>query len=128
MKVLMLCGKSTTVVWFRRTLIKELQARGCSVSVVALDDERKEEIEGYGVKFYSLNDSNRSTNPLKIFTLSGRYAGIIREVAPDVVFTFMLKPNIFGTLGAKKAAPRAAFLVFFKGQLPSCFLMFSMFF
>ena len=103
MKILLLCGKSTTVVWFRRTLIKELQARGCSVSVVALDDERREDIEEYGVDFYALNDSNRSTNPLKILTLASRYATLVRQISPDVVCTFMLKPNIFGTLGAKKA-------------------------
>ena len=103
MKIALLCVKSISVVWFRKTLIKELVKRGHDVTVVAFDRENEEEIKSYGANFCLCDDSNRSINPLKILTLSKRYSKIIKEISPDLVFTFMLKPNLFGVLGAKKA-------------------------
>lgn len=103
MKIALLCGESRTVVWFRKPLIKELLARGCEVSVITLDDEYKQEIEALGVSFYRMGDSNRSTNPFKILTLKAKYKRLLKQIAPDVAFTFMLKPNVFGVTAAHAA-------------------------
>lgn len=101
-KILLLCGLSSYVVHFRLGLIETLQARGLQVSVVAFDDEYAQEIRKVGADFYCLKDSNRSINVFKVLSLKKRYAKVIKEVAPNYVFTFMLKPNIFGTLAARK--------------------------
>ena len=101
--VLLLCVTSQNVCTFRAGLIKKLQEKGCKVSVVAFDDEYKQEVAELGVDFYCVKDKNRSLNPLKILSLKGKYKKIIKEVNPDTVFTFMLKPNVFGTLAAKSA-------------------------
>lgn len=100
--VLLLCVTSQNVCTFRAGLIKSLQQQGCVVSVVAFDDEYKQEIKELGVDFYCIKDKNRSLNPLKILALKGKYKKIIKQVKPDIVFTFMLKPNIFGALASKK--------------------------
>lgn len=102
-RVLLICGASDTVINFRRSFIKKLIAENVSVAVVAFDDKRKSEIEQLGVRFFSSNDSNRNANPLKIFDLKKKYMKIIKEVEPDVVFTFMLKPNTIGVQAAYKA-------------------------
>lgn len=102
-KILLVCVTSQNVITFRKGLISHLQGKGYEVSVVAFDSEYKKEIEEMGVRFYSIEDSNRSLNPLKILTLKGRYQRLIKTIAPDVVFTFMLKPNIFGVMAAKAA-------------------------
>lgn len=99
---MLICGSSQTVVNFRKGLIKALQAENIEVSVVALDDEYKDDIQNCGVDFYSTNSQNRSINPFKIFNLQKQYEKIIKQVQPDIVFTFMLKPNIFGVCAAKK--------------------------
>ncbi len=103
MKILLACGKSSVVVTFRKTLIKHLQALGHEVCAIAFDRENEEQIKQLNVEFYCVDDANRSINPFKILTLSKRYARVIKEINPDLVFTFMLKPNIYGVLGAKKA-------------------------
>ena len=102
-KILLLCGKSVTVIWFRKKLIQKLISLGHEVHVCAFDREKDEEIRSLGVKFHCMNDANRSLNPFKILSLKSRYAKIIKEISPDLVFTFMLKPNIYGVQGAKKA-------------------------
>lgn len=103
MKILLICNTSGSIITFRKTLIERLQADGHEVWTVSFDDVNKETIESRGIKFYSINDSNRSTNPFKVLSLKKKYLKIIGEVNPDIVFTFMMKPNIFGVRAAKKA-------------------------
>ena len=102
-KILLLCVTSQSIVNFRASLIKKLQSEGYSISAVAFDSLYKDEIDKLGIDFYTLEDNNRSLNPLKILTLRKRYKKIIQKIKPDKVFTFMLKPNVFGVKGAKSA-------------------------
>lgn len=103
MKILLICNTSDSVINFRRALIEKLQAEGNAVSVIAFDEHRRNTIEALGVTFFCVRDKNRELNPFKLFSLKKRYLSLIRRVRPDVVFTFMLKPNIFGVRAAKKA-------------------------
>lgn len=101
-RVLLICVSSQSVINFRKNLILRLKDEGCAVSVVTFDSEYKEDILSLGADFYSVKDKNRSTNPLNILSLQKKYERIIEKVNPDIVFTFMLKPNIFGVLAAQK--------------------------
>ena len=102
-KILLLCVTSQNVITFRAGFIKTLQEKGYEVSVVAFDDEYQEEIQKLNVAFYCVKEENRGMNPLKILTLKGKYKKFIRQIQPDVVFTFMLKPNTFGVMASKSA-------------------------
>lgn len=102
-KVLMICNLSQNIYTFRLPLIKRMQELGYDVSTLAFDNKYEDILKQEGVKLYCINDKNRSLNPLKILTLKNRYCKIIKEINPDMVFTFQLKPNIFGALAAKKA-------------------------
>lgn len=103
MRVLLICPNSSVFIRFRKKLIKKLQDLGHTVCGLGFDNEYEEEIKALGVEFHYFNDANRSINPFKILTLTKRYANAIKEIKPDLIFTFMLKPNIYGVLGAKKA-------------------------
>ncbi|MBQ4585927.1 MAG: glycosyltransferase family 4 protein [Clostridia bacterium] len=103
MRIFFACSKSTTVVTFRRKLIEKLLSLGHKVCVSVFDNECEEEIRAMGVEYYCLNDANRGLNPFKLLTLKGRYAKLIKRVNPDIVLTFMLKPNVYGVQGAKNA-------------------------
>ncbi len=99
---LLICAASKDVINFRRSLILALIEAGNDVAVIAFDKQRATDIEALGATFYCVEDENRSVNPFRILTLQKRYRKIIRQVKPDVVFTFALKPNIFGVLASKK--------------------------
>lgn len=109
MKILLINNVSHSIVTFRKSFILYLQDKGWDVSVIAFDDEYKKEIEELGVNFFIVNDKNRSANPLKILSLTKKFEKIIKIVNPDIVFTFMLKPNIFGVKAAKKAGVNKIF-------------------
>ena len=100
-KILLLCVTSQNVVTFRAGLIKILKEKGHAVSVIAFDDEYKDEIEKFDIDFYCIREENRGLNPLKILSLKGKYRRLIHKIAPDAVLTFMLKPNTFGVMAAK---------------------------
>ena len=106
MKVLLICSKSSVIINFRKKLIEKLQSLGHQVAAIAFDRDNEEEIVSRGIEYHCCFDDNRSLNPFKTLTLSGRIARKIKLINPDIVFTFMLKPNIYGVRGAKKAGCR----------------------
>lgn len=109
MKILLICPTSNQIVTFRKALIEKFQSEHFEVYTIAFDNDNKELIESRGITHFSVSGANRSLNPLKILTLKNKYAKIIRQVQPDVVFTFMLKPNIFGVRAAKKVGVKKIF-------------------
>lgn len=102
-KILLICLGSRTIITFRMGLIKALRANGYNVSIIAFDNEYESEIIKLGVDFYFVKSENRSLNPFGMLKLKKEYYSLIKKITPDIVFTFMLKPNIFGVRAAKKA-------------------------
>ena len=108
-KILLLCAESNTVRTFRVPLIKTLIGKGYDVGVCAFDEKEREFIEGFGVDFFCNSSTNRTTNPLKLFRLQKDYIKIIKAYKPDIVLTFILKPNTFGVLASHKAGVKNIF-------------------
>ncbi len=102
-KVLLIGVTSQNIITFRTQLIKTLQKCNCRVGVVAFDDVYEEEIKQLNVDFFTIKDNNRSVNPVRILSLKKKYKEIIKQYQPHIVFTFQLKPNIFGVRAAKAA-------------------------
>ena len=102
-KILLICNLSQNIYTFRLPLIKRLQEEGYKVYTIAFDDAYADTLKEEGVDFRKVEGKNRSLNPFKMMKLKNDYCKIIKEINPDIVFTFQLKPNIFGALAAKKA-------------------------
>ena len=110
-KIVFVCATSKMVLHFRNDLIRKYQNEGYQVSVIAFDDTYSEQIKGLGVDFHSVGSYNRSLNPFSIFSLKAKYRKILKKVQPDIVITFMLKPNIFGVLAAKEVGVKKIYSV-----------------
>ena len=102
-KALLICATSGQIISFRKALIEKLQYEGYEIHTIAFDDEYRDLIESRGIKLYTVSGANRSTNPFQLLSITKKYRNIIREVAPDIVMTFMLKPNVLGVLAARRA-------------------------
>lgn len=109
MKILLICPTSNQIITFRKALIEKFQSEGFEVFTIAFDEENRDIIENRAIKHFCVHGANRSLNPLKILSLKNNYAKIIEQVKPDIVFTFMLKPNIFGVRAAKKCGIKKIF-------------------
>lgn len=90
---------------FRKDFIKYLVSEGHSVYAFAIDYDSvsKKAVEALGATpiSYSLNKSGM--NPFKDFKDTLALSKKIRSINPDVVFSFFVKPSIYGTLAAKIA-------------------------
>jgi len=103
MKYLFVMTTSSNVINFRADLIRFLIEKGHEVSVIAHDDERKGDVLNLGVSaFYCAKQDNRSLNPFSILTYQKTLKEIISKEKPDYLFTYQLKPNVFGTIAGKK--------------------------
>lgn len=102
-KILLICNESMNVVNFRSELIKFLISNNYSVDVLCADNERIEEIKQTGANdVHVVPFTHRDTNPFSLIKLKKAFVRIIKQVNPNIVFTFQAKPNIVGASAAYK--------------------------
>lgn len=101
-KILLICNESNSVINFRRELINFLIKNKNDISVIAGDECRRDEIEKLGVNFYYVPFNNRGKNPFELIKTKTKFVNVIKNIKPDTVFTFQIKPNILGACAAHK--------------------------
>lgn len=55
-----------------------------------------------GAKFININIDRRGTNPFHDLKLYNEYKAMIKEIKPDVVLTYSIKPNVYAGMVCKK--------------------------
>lgn len=102
-KILILANHYNTLRIFRRELIKKLAELGNEI-LISIPPAEKQEIdtlESYGSKVIITDMERRGMNPVKDISLLNRYKKLLREVNPDKVITYTIKPNIYGSIACK---------------------------
>lgn len=102
-KILILANHYNTLRIFRRELIKKLAELENDV-IISIPPAEKQEIdtlESYGSKVIITDMERRGMNPVKDISLLNRYKKLLREVNPDKVITYTIKPNIYGSMACK---------------------------
>ena len=102
-----------SVVNFRGPLVRDLLAAGHRVTAVAPDitPEIAAQIEALGATPHEVPLQRGGTNPLSDFGYYHALRGLIAEIAPDLVLSYTIKPNIWGSLAAKARGVRSASMV-----------------
>lgn len=95
-KILILANDVTTIVQFRKELIKALVDAGNQVLVSIPKHERSSEIQELGATVIETAASRHGTNPIKDIALYFNYRKLLKEHKPDFVFTYTVKPNAYG--------------------------------
>ncbi|MFJ7681461.1 glycosyltransferase family 4 protein [Peribacillus butanolivorans] len=102
-KVLILANNSIGLYNFRIELIKELIKQQYEVYFSLpeqVDDEKVQLIIKAGAKHIQTHINRRGINPFEDWKLIKEYKKIITEVNPDLLLTYTIKPNIYGTYAA----------------------------
>lgn len=71
---------------------------GHEIYVVTPFDEYVEELRAQGLRLIEQNMNRRGKNPLQELQLLCDYHGIIKQMAPDMIITYTIKPGIYGGL------------------------------
>lgn len=91
------------VLKFRTRLIETLQKAGYKVVVLSPTDEATGELTKLGIAHRHIPMSQYGINPLAEFRAMRAITAELRELKPVVSLHYTIKPNIFGTLAAKRA-------------------------
>lgn len=102
-KILILANHYNTLRIFRRELIKKLSSLGNEIyiSIPECDKDDADILESYGSKVIFTDMDRRGMNPIKDLSLLKRYKKLLKEIQPDKVITYTIKPNIYGAQACK---------------------------
>lgn len=98
--VLFLSNHFITLYNFRRELVARLLERGHRVVLSMPAMEQNVYFKDLGCEIIETPMSRRGMDPLEDLRLLRQYRRIMRAVDPDVIFSYTIKPNIYGTLAS----------------------------
>lgn len=101
-KVLILVNHDVVIYNFRRELVERLLSDGHQVIISSPYGERIDDLVTMGCKYIEAKIDRHGTNPLNELKLMSYYKRLMKDIEPDVVLTYTIKPNIYGGLAAKK--------------------------
>lgn len=101
-KILILVNDVSTILQFRCELVKALIDEGHEVIVSVPKSERISEIEALGAKVVETKVARHGKNPFKDLKLLRDYKKLLKEIKPDIVLTFTIKPNVYGGMACAK--------------------------
>lgn len=110
MKILFSDNSLWSLLNFRSGVIRHLAARGCEIVLVAPAPDRTLPLPE-GVRHIPVRIDRAGTNPLKDWRYYRRLVKIYRAEAPDYIFHYTIKPNIYGTLAARSAGVPSSAMV-----------------
>jgi len=108
MKVLLLTNSDVGLYKFRKEVMEELVKEN-EVYACLPSGDMIPQIEALGVKYIRDEFNRHGTNPISEIKHYVQYKKVIQKVKPDIVFTYTVKPNIFG--GAACASMKVPYVV-----------------
>ena len=108
-KLLILANNDIGLYNFRKELLERLIGEGFELHIALPYGEFVENMKEMGCIFHSTEFDRRGTNPFQELKMVGMYKRILREVKPDVVLSYTIKPNIYG--GMACAALKIPYIV-----------------
>lgn len=100
-KVLMLVNHDVVIYNFRKELVERLLEDGHEVIISSPYGERIDDLVQMGCKYIEATISRHGMNILEELKLLAYYRKIIKEVKPDVVLSYTIKPNIYGGMACR---------------------------
>ena len=97
MKILILANNDVGLYKFRKELLQELISREYEVNICLPNGDYVNTMKEMGCKFIECTLLDRhGKNPLQDLKLLHYYKLIIKQIKPDIVFTYTIKPNVYG--------------------------------
>jgi glycosyltransferase involved in cell wall biosynthesis len=107
-RIVVLAGLAESLINFRRSLLEAFRDYGLDVFAFAPlpKPDFVEQLQRIGVDFQAIPLCRTGTNPLEDTRYYLELRRRIRKINPDVVFSYTIKPVIFGSLAARACGVR----------------------
>jgi len=113
-RVMVIGGHADSLIHFRGPLLRRLVAEGHDVTACAPDagaDVRRE-LAALGIAYRHVPIQRAGMNPMRDVGTVRALTALYREVQPDLVLTYTIKPVIYGSLAARLSrVPRICSLI-----------------
>ena len=96
MRILVLANFDLGLYNFRKELLKKLIDMGNDVYISCPYGEKIAPLKTMGCKYIETDIDRRGINPFVDLKLVFKYFKIVKQIAPDKVITYTIKPNIYG--------------------------------
>ena len=80
----------------RREILQALLDQGHRVVVIVGYGKKIEDLKRMGCEFIDIPVDRHGTNPIKEINLMRQYKRALKSLNPDMVFTYTIKPNVYG--------------------------------
>ncbi len=102
-RIIVLAGLADSLINFRKPLLEAFRENGFDVFALAppADSEIVEALNRIGVEFRPVHLSRAGMSPLEDARYYLELRSLIREIKPDIVFSYTIKPVIYGSLAAR---------------------------
>ena len=101
MHILFTVNAAWNILNFRRPLVEAMRADGHRVTVLAPPDDAVPGLEALGCPVIPLEMDVKGLSPLSDLALARETRRQVRALAPDAVFSFTIKNNIFGAFAVR---------------------------
>lgn len=95
-KILFLVNHDVVIYNFRKEIVKRLISDGHTVVVSSPYGERIDDLIEMGCDYQEIKINRHGTNAVNDLKIIRSYLDLLRQERPDYVFTFTIKPNIYG--------------------------------
>jgi len=105
MKIVVIGGYAKSLINFRGPLLAALVKAGHEVVACAAEDDQDVAfaLGRLGVHYCPVPIERTGMNPFRDLISMARMTGMLRSLKPDIVFSYTIKPVIFGSLAARCA-------------------------
>ncbi len=103
MKILFLSHTDSNLLRFRLPVMLALKEQGHQVIALIPKGKDFEKFANFGIQAIEYHINRSSLNPFGALKTILEITSILKETRPDLIHTFMLKPNIYGAFAAKCA-------------------------
>ena len=101
MNILINSGRTVPFLTTRRKLITSIIEKGHKVILTGYQNGYEKEIEQMGASFFKVPLNRAGFNPFKDILLLLAYRKLIKKENIDLVHSYTIKPNIYGSIAAK---------------------------
>ncbi|WKA50220.1 glycosyltransferase family 4 protein [Planococcus liqunii] len=100
-KIMLLANNDIWLYKLRKEIILKLIEENYEVVISCPDGDYIQEMVNWGCIFVETKVDRRGTNPTTDLKLLISYIKVLKQVKPDVVLTYTIKPNLYGGLACR---------------------------
>lgn len=101
MRILILANNDSGLYKFRKELIEALLSLKHEVYISLPQGEFIDRLLDMGCHFIETKISRHGVNPITDLLLYRKYKSMMKEIKPDIVFTYTIKPNVYGGMACQ---------------------------